>query len=204
MTVLALDTCCGAFSFALFKEGKMILHNRHEIPNKQAELLIYSLQSELELAQMSFFDIHQIVVTMGPGSFTGIRIGLAAAHGLALATKAEVYGLTTLDAMLQQIPNATHAVLNAGKGQYYMKEATSSPSDYSSIKLVDAEELDAMLNDSTIVLAGNHPQALQTMPGAQALAELFHSLQVKDDVLQFKDPEPLYIRQPDAVAVINT
>jgi tRNA threonylcarbamoyladenosine biosynthesis protein TsaB len=199
MILLALDTCCGSFSFTVFKQGEVVVDNKHESPNKQAELMIASLAQELQNEGISFADIKQIVVTIGPGSFTGIRIGLSAAHGLVLTNQAELYGLTTLDVLLQQMPTATHAVLNAGKGQYYIKEAGTLASNFDAIKLIDAGEVEEMVNNPAIILAGNHPQALQTMPNSHALGELFLSLRSQEDIFQFKDPEPLYIREPDAV-----
>jgi tRNA threonylcarbamoyladenosine biosynthesis protein TsaB len=64
-----------------------------------AEALMPLLDSAMRDARIDFFALDRIAVTVGPGSFTGLRVGIAAARGIALAAKKDVVGITTLAAL---------------------------------------------------------------------------------------------------------
>ena len=92
MRILAFDTALEACSVAICETDRVIAH-RHEILSKgHAERLVPMIELALADAEMQFQDLDLIAVTVGPGTFTGIRIGLSAARGIALTTGLRIAG----------------------------------------------------------------------------------------------------------------
>ncbi|CAL8979403.1 tRNA threonylcarbamoyladenosine biosynthesis protein TsaB [Rhodoplanes serenus] len=100
MRVLALDTALAACSAAVFDldRGGVLAHESRPMERGHAEALMPMIARVMSEADLEFGDLDRIAVTIGPGSFTGLRVGVAAARGLALAAHKPVVGLTTLAA----------------------------------------------------------------------------------------------------------
>jgi tRNA threonylcarbamoyladenosine biosynthesis protein TsaB len=99
MRILAFD-CAGAQCAAAILSDGDVLAIRHVLAERgHAQLLIPMLVGLLDEAGLKFTDIDRFAVTTGPGSFTGIRVALAAAHGLALGTGKPIVGVTVFEAM---------------------------------------------------------------------------------------------------------
>jgi tRNA threonylcarbamoyladenosine biosynthesis protein TsaB len=84
--------------------------------------LIFAIQALLEEAGLGLTEIEGIAISLGPGSFTGLRVGLSAVKGLALATERPVVGIPTLDALASQLPCTPCLVcpiVDARKGEVY-------------------------------------------------------------------------------------
>ena len=89
-----------------------------------AEHLIPVIDAALETAGTTYADLDAIAVSVGPGSFTGVRVGVAAARGLALALAIPAVGVSTLDALADEARGAhpgrrVLAAISAGRGQVY-------------------------------------------------------------------------------------
>jgi tRNA threonylcarbamoyladenosine biosynthesis protein TsaB len=107
MRVLAIDTALEACAAGVFD-----LEGRHPLASESrplgrghAEALMPLVARVMDAAEVDFSDLDRIVVTVGPGSFTGLRVGIAAARGLALATGKPAVGVSTLAA--QAAPHRT-------------------------------------------------------------------------------------------------
>jgi tRNA threonylcarbamoyl adenosine modification protein YeaZ len=100
MLVLAIDTALSACSAAVLDTAGGAIVGRESLPmaRGQAEVLIPMVARVMEQAGIDFAAIDRIAVTVGPGSFTGLRVGIAAARGIALATAKPAIGLSTLAA----------------------------------------------------------------------------------------------------------
>jgi len=99
MRILAFD-CAGAQCAAAILCDGEVLATRHVLAERgHAQLLIPMLVDLLDGVGLKFSDIDRFAVTTGPGSFTGIRVALAAAHGLALGTGKPIVGVTVFEAM---------------------------------------------------------------------------------------------------------
>jgi tRNA threonylcarbamoyladenosine biosynthesis protein TsaB len=100
MRVLAIDTALAACSAAVLdtEYGGIVASESLPMVRGHAEALMPLLQRMMNQARMAFPDIDRIAVTTGPGSFTGLRVGIAAARGLALAAGKPAVGLSTLSA----------------------------------------------------------------------------------------------------------
>ena len=100
MRVLAIDTALAACSAAVLdtEHGGIVASESLPMLRGHAEALLPLLQRVMHQARLSFPDIDRIAVTTGPGSFTGLRVGIAAARGIALAADKPAVGLSTLSA----------------------------------------------------------------------------------------------------------
>jgi len=100
MRVLAIDTALEACSAAVLdtEHGAIAAHESRPMVRGHAEALIPLIARVLERARLTFSEIDRIAVTTGPGSFTGLRVGISAARGIALATDKPAVGLSTLAA----------------------------------------------------------------------------------------------------------
>ena len=100
MRVLAIDTALDACSVAVLDTARADLRVQESLPMQRghAEALMPLVARILQSAGLDFPDLDRIAVTTGPGSFTGLRVGIAAARGIALATGKPAVGLSTLAA----------------------------------------------------------------------------------------------------------
>lgn len=100
MRVLAIDTALEACSAAVLDTelGEIVAHESRTMARGHAEALVPLIARVLDLARLTFSEIDRIAVTTGPGSFTGLRVGIAAARGIGLAADKPVVGLSTLAA----------------------------------------------------------------------------------------------------------
>ena len=98
MRVLAIDTALAACSAAVLDTefGGVVASESLPMIRGHAEALMPMLQRVMDKAGMTFSDIDRVAVTTGPGSFTGLRVGIAAARGIALAADKPAVGLSTL------------------------------------------------------------------------------------------------------------
>jgi tRNA threonylcarbamoyladenosine biosynthesis protein TsaB len=100
MRVLAIDTALAACSAAVLDTGNggVIASESAPMERGHAEALMPLLDRVVKASGLAFADLERIVVTTGPGSFTGLRVGIAAARGFGVATHIPVVGVTTLSA----------------------------------------------------------------------------------------------------------
>ena len=99
MRLLAIDTALEACSVALLDGDTVAAQETQAMARGHAEALMPMLARLQENAAFYFAVIDRIAVTVGPGSFTGLRVGISAARGIALATAKPVVGITTLEAL---------------------------------------------------------------------------------------------------------
>lgn len=101
MLVLALDTTTSAGSCALVRDGRVVSEQVNDAPNAHAEHLPGDLMALLDRANTRLADIDVFAVAIGPGSFTGLRIGIATMQGLAFAEGKPLVGVPGFDALLR-------------------------------------------------------------------------------------------------------
>ena len=117
MIILAIDTALDACSAAVLdtSAGKIIALESQPMQRGHAEALMPLIARVMKEAGVAFTALDRIAVTTGPGSFTGLRVGLSAARGIGLAAAKPVVGLTTLAAYAAPIvaENGEHPILSA-------------------------------------------------------------------------------------------
>jgi tRNA threonylcarbamoyladenosine biosynthesis protein TsaB len=101
MLVLALDTTTPTGSCALARDGRVVCEQVNDAPNAHAEHLPGDLMSLLDRAHTRLADIDVFAVATGPGSFTGLRIGIATMQGLSFAEGKPLVGVSGFDALLR-------------------------------------------------------------------------------------------------------
>lgn len=122
MRVLALDTSTQTGSVAILDDDTLLAEVLVTSVQTHAKRLMPSIHIALEMAGLTVGECDGFAVTTGPGSFTGLRIGISTVKGLGFATKKPVAGVSTLEALAYQFPSFPHLVcpvLDARKGQIY-------------------------------------------------------------------------------------
>ncbi|QLF69205.1 tRNA (adenosine(37)-N6)-threonylcarbamoyltransferase complex dimerization subunit type 1 TsaB [Peteryoungia desertarenae] len=205
MIVLAIDTAGVDCSAAVYdRQHSVVLAEVSETLGKgHAERLMAMIDEALAKAGRDLREVSRIAVTVGPGSFTGIRVGVAAARGLALALGVECVGVSTLAVLAATAPNDKQgrvgAAINAHRGEIYFQSfAEGIPLDEPVVLSLETFLEEASLPDMTVVgsaasmlddpnsvtPADHFPIALVARLGAEAKAQ--------------GKPSPLYLRGPDA------
>lgn len=124
MRLLAIDTAAAACSAAVWDHGASV---EHVVPMARghAEALLPMVQDVMRLAGCGFADLDAVAVSVGPGAFTGLRVGLAAARGIALAAGVPCFGVSTLEAIAAAVDWQAAAgrtllvALDTKRGDYY-------------------------------------------------------------------------------------
>jgi tRNA threonylcarbamoyladenosine biosynthesis protein TsaB len=104
MLVLALDSTTSACSAALWRDGGVLARRFAAMARGQSEVLVPMIGAVLDEAGLTVADADLLAVTVGPGAFTGIRIGLATARALALAAGKPLAGIATPEAVAAAVP----------------------------------------------------------------------------------------------------
>ncbi|WP_028316350.1 tRNA (adenosine(37)-N6)-threonylcarbamoyltransferase complex dimerization subunit type 1 TsaB [Desulfatibacillum aliphaticivorans] len=125
MIVLAMDTAALGFGVVVVEDGRVLAREQGERSRSHARSLMDAVQNVLNEAGLKPAQVDGLAVTCGPGSFTGLRIGIASAKGLASALNIPVYGVSTLYALAkaaQPCNLPVQAAMDARKGQVYAAE----------------------------------------------------------------------------------
>lgn len=149
--ILAIDTSFGPVGAALATaDGRIVACSEADNPpGRQAETLPPLLADLFSSAGASFKQLDRIAVTVGPGAFTGVRVGLAFAKGIRLATGAAILGFTTLECLAVQAVHAEpgHSVgvaIDAKRGEIYAQAFDASVAPLSAAGAVLTSEAAAM------------------------------------------------------------
>jgi tRNA threonylcarbamoyladenosine biosynthesis protein TsaB len=108
-TLLAIDTAGSACSVAVGRSATLLAAERRAMRHGHAEALLPMIDRAMEAAALSPTAIDGVAVAVGPGGFTGIRVGLGAAHGIALALQARLIGVTSFAAVVANLADAKSA-----------------------------------------------------------------------------------------------
>ncbi len=122
MLFLGIDTSSVVGTVAVTSPGKVVAEWSLEVDRTHAKRLLPHIQWMLREAGLCFADIDGIAVTLGPGSFTGLRIGITTAKTLALVSGKPLVGRPTLDVLAGNVPHASGLlcpVLDARRGEVY-------------------------------------------------------------------------------------
>ena len=123
MRILGFDTATMIHSVALIDDEKLVSVYSDRCLLSHSQRLLSSIHWVLDRADLTLEDISALAVTIGPGSFTGLRIGLSTAKGISLASGKPLVGIPTLDALASTlIPSTTYLIcplLDARKKQVY-------------------------------------------------------------------------------------
>lgn len=122
MRILALETSAKAVSAAVTEDGKVLAYGYQDTGLTHSRTLMPIVESILKNADLTLSDMDAVAVAHGPGSFTGIRIGVAAAKGLAFGADKPAVGVSTLAAMARNVAHVDGLVvcaMDARRAQVY-------------------------------------------------------------------------------------
>lgn len=202
MRVLVIDSALDACTAGVFENGAPLGLRSEIMARGHSERLGGFVRDAVTEAGGGFEAIERIGVTVGPGSFTGLRVGLAFAQGLGAALDRPVIGISTLEALARSADDgcgATAAVIDARRGQVYL-QTFHDGRPVSDPRALDVGAAIGLLEQAgPWRLAGSgaaliDPSAqIATSISPEALAALTEVLGPEDHL-----PRPLYLRAPDA------
>ncbi|MBO5996958.1 MAG: tRNA (adenosine(37)-N6)-threonylcarbamoyltransferase complex dimerization subunit type 1 TsaB [Alphaproteobacteria bacterium] len=199
MLLLALDTSANFVSVALVNEDRTCAYLEEEMERGQAEALMTLIENVLKKAQKTMADIDGVAVTVGPGSFTGVRIGLAAARAFGLALKVPVYGVTCFEAWAYHLGRDCMVVLDSKRDDYFVQSFNVDGNPTSNPEILSADVLKTKL---PFLAVGTGAQALSDEIGCQAVVKIspIAVATARIALTRLKNPmppKPLYMREAD-------
>lgn len=216
MYSLAFDTTGAACNILLLKGGDILSRFEQSMDFGQAEALMPQLKRMLEENNLRFADIGALFVCVGPGSFTGVRSGIAAARVFALASpRLKVSGVSAFDAYLQtfdeeDIAETNAVIIETRRDDFYVQLFDRHLQKITEPQALGRSDIIAMLKDKgcLVSLSGDGVERFLNQPSGLCLhaIKMFDSLpvealatagfkQLKARRLDF--PKPLYLRAPD-------
>jgi tRNA threonylcarbamoyladenosine biosynthesis protein TsaB len=188
LPILAFDTSAAHCAAALLWDCGLIL--RHEPMEKgQAERLIPLLEEVLAEGGLGWHDLKALAVGTGPGNFTGVRIAVAAARGLALGLGIPAVGVTRLEALAYGLPRPVTVVEDARRGEVYIQRFDMGGPGAARLELAGV--------NPTGPLTGNAAGAGALAP-VQAFVETIARIGAERARTPQPRPAPFYLRGADA------
>jgi tRNA threonylcarbamoyladenosine biosynthesis protein TsaB len=160
MKVLALDTATMACSAAVLADGVARARRFEAMARGQSEKLVPMAAQVLAEAGLTVAELDLLAVTVGPGAFTGLRIGLAAARALALASGLKLAGVTTTEAVAHNVPECERqgrtvlVVLDSKREELWVQAFGADLAPLGDIRAALPEQAAALVN-GPVVLAGD-------------------------------------------------
>jgi len=198
--ILGFDTSAAHSAAALLCGERIAALRDEEMGTGQAERLMPLLAAVLAEAGQKWRDLDAIAVGIGPGNFTGIRIAVSAARGLALSTGAPAIGVSRFDALAFGLHRPVLALVAAPRGQSYAHVVGTDAAP----RLVTAGSLPGDLAGSGMDCVGHDAEAFARATGGQALCPALPLAQAIARIAATRlgddnpRPAPLYIRAADA------
>jgi len=199
MLLLALDTSANFVSVALVDETRTFAYLEEEMERGQAESLMPMIEGILKKAQKTMADVQGIAVTVGPGSFTGVRIGLAAARAFGLALNIPVYGVTCFEVWAYHLGRACKVVLDSKRDDYFVQGFDAEGQPVTEPEILSTEKLKAQM---PFVAVGTGAQNLSQEIGCEAIFKISPVAVAAARIALSRlntplPPKPLYMREAD-------
>ena len=193
-TVLAFDTSAAHCAAALLLPGGHCLTRHVPMDKGQGEALIPLLEGLLAEGGITWADLTRIGVGTGPGNFTGVRISVAAARGLALGLGIPAVGVTALEAAAHALPRPLVVAEDARRGEVYCQSFTPEPGE---ARLVQLDAVPALPVTGSAATAVSALTGASVLPPALPLAEAIARIAAARS-LPSPRPAPFYLRAADA------
>jgi tRNA threonylcarbamoyladenosine biosynthesis protein TsaB len=224
MLVLGIETATPQVGVAIGGHEGVLASFHSARDRRHAETLAPAIQFVAEQARIDLSEISVIAVDIGPGLFTGMRVGLATAKALAHALRVPMIPVSSLDLVafpLRYCSRRIVAVLDARRGEVFHAAYRQVPGGIQRLTEPQvalptelAGDLDATGEDALLVGDGAVRYAEQLggragveigerglqYPSAQSLVQLAHAAALREDFVNPWEVEAVYLRQPDAVA----
>ena len=219
MLILAIETATPAGSVALLEGQRLVASRYFDVGYQHSRRLCGEIEAVLKVADKEVGDLDGVAVSIGPGSFTGLRIGLSAAKGVCFAASLPLVTVPTLEALAAAIPYAARPVcpvLGARRGEVYtaLFETTSGmPVLLEEAEVLTPEALAAKRGEDQILWVGDGVELcaeylgdlplvappLWARPEARLVGLLAGARLDAGAVADLAAVEPEYLRDPDYV-----
>lgn len=226
VATLGIDTVTGACSAAVFRRGRVAARRFALMDRGHAEAVMPMVVEVMAEAGLDYGGLDAVAVTRGPGAFTGVRIGLAAARGIGLAAAKPVLGFSTFEAVAAAIPDGQLdgrrliVAIESKRADLYVQAFDAGRKPSGPPTAVLPEDLPNWLPDAPLAIAGDaaaralaaldgatRPEGAVTatvidgvaQPDAAYVAQLAAELAPAfSDGAGYHPATPLYLRPPDA------
>jgi tRNA threonylcarbamoyladenosine biosynthesis protein TsaB len=214
--VLAIDTALGSCAAAVYDAGlgETLAAESIDMDRGHAEAIMPMVERVVRTSRVDFEDMERIVTTVGPGSFTGLRVGIAAARGFGLASDKPVVGVSTLDALTAPYVTETETVpivgaIDARHNNFYLQMIGAGGRKLVTPRVLSMAEairscaigLVRIIGSGANLLAGQWPASIPAplLVDARAAPDIvwIARLGARAEVAT-SPPRPLYLRSPDA------
>ena len=221
MNLLAFDTACDACSVAIWGDGQIVAHRAKAMVRGQSEELVSMIDQTMGQSGVQFATLSAVAVTIGPGAFTGLRIGLATARAIALAAGCRAIGVSTFDAIAAAAAKEHHdrkrglvVAIDTKRGDLYLQRYLPDSSalgfsPWQDASVVTPQAALALLPSGPLLLAGDGARSLHEAMGSAGARATIAQVTVPDAahvaaVAAYRfvaDPSPpplrpLYLRPP--------
>ncbi|MFN5188943.1 MAG: tRNA (adenosine(37)-N6)-threonylcarbamoyltransferase complex dimerization subunit type 1 TsaB [Chitinophagia bacterium] len=167
-TFLIIDTALEEAIVALGKDGKIIGELTNIETHSHASFIQVAIATVLERQQIAITELDAIVVTLGPGSYTGLRVGLATAKGIAYALQKPLIGLSTLGALAAaavqlspttiELSTQIFAMIDARRMEIFgaIYDTSINPKVQEQSMVLDQTKWNSLINQPTICIGNGH------------------------------------------------
>ena len=213
MLILAFDTTAAACSVALWRDGTIVSAACEAMGRGHAEALVPMIEALMARAGITYTSLDRIAVTVGPGSFTGVRVGLATARGLGLAAAKAVVGVTTTEVLAAAVPPAALGgrsrilvAIDTKRGDLYVQQFDGNAQPLTDIIALSPPALDLWLGSGPLVVVGDGAALVAAAVGPNAVLSQTTALPDPAVIASLAatrtphegGPLPLYIHPPAA------
>lgn len=220
MLILAVDSTATVGSVCLVRDGKVLCEYTVNAGNTHSVTLLPMIENMLKITGTELCDVDMFAACVGPGSFTGVRIGCAALKGLALSSDKPCVGVSTLEALAYNLRDHVGIIcpcMNARRGQVYTALFESGPDGLSRLTpdmAISVEELSSMLSDfeGNVRFCGDgyflvshltenktsERLTLQSAVSVALVAEKLYENTADKSVFSSASLNPTYLRKPQA------
>jgi tRNA threonylcarbamoyl adenosine modification protein YeaZ len=214
--VLAIDTALGACSVCVAEAGEALplALESTEMATGHAEALMPMIERVMAQVEGGFSSLERVAVSIGPGSFTGLRIGIAAARAIGLAANIPVLGVSTLSAYAAPLINAEESGIiavgiDARHGAVFFQAFTAAGRTIVLPRVISLKEAGRAIGSGPVKLAGSGAAALAVEAMALGLKASIADMRPAPDILWVAKlglsatpasapAKPLYLRPPTA------
>jgi tRNA threonylcarbamoyladenosine biosynthesis protein TsaB len=213
MKLLAIDTAANLCAACVYDTGAGVVAGRdvRDIGKGHAEQLLRVIEQAMRDAGTGYADLGAVAVSVGPGSFTGVRVGVSAARGFALALKLPAIGVTTLAALAAETREKFGAVtvlaaLDAGRGEIHAAIYNELAMTVYGPAVVTLEDAAGLARQHAATLAGSAAVMIAAAAGREfgigpsgATADIrYYAMLAAAQGASPERPKPVYLRQADA------
>jgi len=202
--LLALDASTPATTVALVEDGVVCGEQTHVDARRHAEVLASSVAEVLREADKTLSHVHAVAVGVGPGAFTGLRVGIASAQAIGDARGIPVHGVLTLDAMAyaSDVDGPFAVVIDARRKELFWASYESPMVRSSEPAAATPQAIVELVGALPVIGAAATPYAdmfaniqQPSLPSAGALGKLAHERLLTGELMF--PPRPVYLRRPD-------